>query len=334
MPVYNAERFLREAVDSILSQTLGDFEFICIDDGSTDNSPAILADFHDPRMKVVRQANLGVAEALNNGLQRAAGDYIARMDSDDVSAPERFEKQTGFLEKNPDIAIVGSFALLINEKGEKSQTVKTAVSPAGIRRALALGCPMIHPTVMFRGEIVGTIGFYPPTPHAEDYAWWLRAAPQFQMANIPEALILYRMHEGNVSAEYRKIQIASTKQVRREYWASRPPEVPDRRRWEADYRRLVRDEINLQIGAVVEGEIISKLETARIMEADLAFSAGRDDIGLRCLAELATLDQRKIWKTISFLAKAMGFHKTWAIVRYLFRVKFGKAAEDPLFNWQ
>ena len=177
MPAYNAERYIREAIDSILRQTWSDFELIIIDDGSTDSTAAIIAGYTDNRIRFCPNAqNMGVAATLNRGLELACGAYIARMDADDISLPERFAKQAAYLDAHPDVTVCG-----------------TAIE-------LFFPCGIAHPSVMMRRAAILELGGYDPAFNGmEDYELWCRVAEKGKIAVLPEILLRYRIHSGQVT---------------------------------------------------------------------------------------------------------------------------------------
>src|SRR5262245_27130869 len=153
MSVLNGEPFLREAVESILGQTFGDFEFIVIDDGSTDASADILDSYqrNDARVRVYHQENKGLVESLNRGCGLARGKYIARMDADDIATKERLMWQVEFVEKHPEVGVVGGAIEVINASGKSSVTHRYPLKNSDIYQALLRGdCPLVHPTVVMR----------------------------------------------------------------------------------------------------------------------------------------------------------------------------------------
>lgn len=192
MPVYNAEAYLREAIDSILSQTFTDFEFLIIDDGSTDTSAEIVQSYDDPRIRFVRNAqNLRLAQTLNKGLDLAIGEYVARMDADDISLPERLTKQVEFLDAHPEVGIVGVWARAF---GEANFSIPQPADPEVARAKLLFDSCLVHPAVLIRRSLLDFHGLrYQPLPHFEDYELWQRAARLFPIANIPEWLFRYRV---------------------------------------------------------------------------------------------------------------------------------------------
>jgi cellulose synthase/poly-beta-1,6-N-acetylglucosamine synthase-like glycosyltransferase len=190
MSVYNGERYLREAVESILNQTFADLEFIIIDDGSTDRSHSILKSYSDPRLIVVRREHLGRPQALNCGLALARGEYVAILDADDVSLPLRLEEQTEFLDRHPDVAIVGTYYWVL----DRSRRVRTAHRPPcddlHIRWTLLLGSAFAHSTAMYRRSVIQNLGGYNERFElALDYELWSRLVREFRGANIPQFLV-------------------------------------------------------------------------------------------------------------------------------------------------
>jgi glycosyltransferase involved in cell wall biosynthesis len=208
MPVYNGERFLREAVESILNQTFGDFEFLIIDDGSLDRSAEIIRGYDDPRIRLIRnETNLGIVASLNRGIDQAQGEYIARMDCDDISMPARLEKQVAFMEKHPGVGVCGTWARVIDDRG---QVVSLRRSPQGkaAHRLCWRPTPFIHPTCMLRSALLKEYRYLPGFPHAEDYELWLRLCRRTLFANIGEYLLHYRAHDANIGRSRRTEQLA------------------------------------------------------------------------------------------------------------------------------
>jgi glycosyltransferase involved in cell wall biosynthesis len=211
MPVFNGERYLRSSIESILFQTLSDFEFIIIDDGSTDDSPAILDEYSDSRIVVVKnQSNEGIVFSLNRGLERARGKYIARHDADDIALPERLRAQLSFLDSHGDIDVLGTHTYLIDESGEVLQD-SSSLPPSDPSIACWLtyfGSQLAHPTVVMRREVYEKLGGYDERfRHAEDYEYWLRVCfSGGRIANLPERHAKQRVHNGRVSKVYSSIQ--------------------------------------------------------------------------------------------------------------------------------
>lgn len=203
MPVYNARRFLREAVQSILEQTYTDFELIAVDDASTDESRSLLEDFAgwDARVIVVPQPrNQGVRAALHAGVERARGEYIARMDADDFSLPNRLAQQVAFLDENPAVAVVGTWAQAMDDHGQPGVSITPPTPPGEIGWQLLFGSVLIHPSVMMRRSMVAEVGFYRDlTMYCEDYELWTRINRRFSLANLPIIGLRYRLTTGSAT---------------------------------------------------------------------------------------------------------------------------------------
>lgn len=203
MPVYNASKYLREAVESVRAQSFGDFELIAVDDGSKDDSLAILREYEarDPRVRIISRPNTGIVGALNDGIAAATGELIARMDSDDASTPDRFEKQVAFLRERPDHVLVGSQVMLIDSEGAAlCPKQDTEYTHEAIDRAhLAGRWPLVHPTVMMRRQAVLTVGNYRQKYQwLEDLDLFLRLAEVGKLASLKDVLLRYRLHTGSV----------------------------------------------------------------------------------------------------------------------------------------
>ena len=211
LPVYNAVKYLSQAIESILSQTYKDFEFIIIDDGSNDESYETIRKYSDidVRIRLFSRENKGLIISLNEGLSYAQGKYIARMDSDDISYPERLQEQQDFLEKNSACVAVGSRVLLIDPEGMPICPFSTQLSHEEIDNAhLALkGGAITHPAVMMRAKNIVEIGGYREDyVHAEDIDLFLRLAEVGRLENLPSTLLQYRMHFESIGNSKRTLQ--------------------------------------------------------------------------------------------------------------------------------
>ncbi len=199
MPVYNAEKYLREAIDSILSQTYGDFEFIIIDDGSKDSSPDIVRSYTDNRIKFyINEHNMGVAATLNRGLDLAEGEYIARMDSDDISMPDRFKKQVEYLDSNLDVGVLGCSIETFGEGLEPSVYISPS-SKQGFKADLFFASCLAHPSVMIRKSAMGDHRYEEDYNGLEDYVLWWRIARNHNIYSLKEVLFKYRLHKNQVT---------------------------------------------------------------------------------------------------------------------------------------
>ncbi|MFN6567621.1 glycosyltransferase family 2 protein [Dendronalium sp. ChiSLP03b] len=208
MPVYNGERYLREAIDSILAQTFPDFEFLIINDGSTDNTREIICSYDEPRIRLIdNDYNLGLTRSLNKGLKLAEGEFIARQDADDVSEPERLAKQVTFLKTHPEVTLVGTWYKYIDPQGSLIGECNLPCKSTQIRWEILFYCPFVHSAVMFRKyTIVEQIGFYNEAlSYAQDYDLWWRIVRQLQVANLNEYLIKLRSNPDSMTATYGNI---------------------------------------------------------------------------------------------------------------------------------
>lgn len=203
LPCHNGEAYLREAIRSILDQTYTDFELIVVDDGSTDGSPAILHDMalDDRRLRIVTQVNGGIVAALNTAMDHARGEYIARMDADDVSFPERLAFQVSYLDRHPEVVIVGGHAV-----GDRHPTPASTRTCGGrhTRTDLTVFPPRVavsmHPLIMMRAAALRAMGGYRHDyRHAEDYDLFIRASAFGRIANPPVDVLFYRRHESAIS---------------------------------------------------------------------------------------------------------------------------------------
>ena len=197
MPVFNAESSIGAAISSILAQTFHDFELIIVDNGSTDDSARIITSYErdDERVKVFSQPNRGMAHALNMACGIARGSYIARMDADDISLPERLTLQANFLREHQDVALLGGAVEVIDAKGERLYDVQYPLLDEDIRLALPYRTCFAHPAVVMRRDAYLAVGGYRSVFRlAQDYDLWLRLSEHYRVANLPEIILRYRIH--------------------------------------------------------------------------------------------------------------------------------------------
>ena len=201
MPVYNAAAHLPEALHSVLSQTLRDFELLVVDDGSTDASGEILSACRDPRLRVVRfERNRGQTQALNEGLRAASGELVARQDADDVSAPDRLERQAAFLRARPEVALLGTQGLRVDARGRALEALRRPCETAGIRWALLFDNAFLHSSVMFRKAALLELGGYDGSfRYCQDFDLWSRVAGRHAVANLSQTLLTNRAHAGSMT---------------------------------------------------------------------------------------------------------------------------------------
>lgn len=191
MPVYNAERYLGVAIESILAQSFRDFTFLIIDDASTDRSREIVESYGDSRIRFLRnRVNIGISATLNRGIEAADTELIARMDADDRSHPHRLMKQHGFMFSHPDCAMVSTLTTDISESGELLG--RNRLEPDHFYFSLTFYCWIYHPTAMYRRSVIRELGLYPPGL-AEDYRLWCRLIRHYRFATLPEFLLDHRM---------------------------------------------------------------------------------------------------------------------------------------------
>ncbi len=221
MPVHNGEKYLREAIDSIINQTYTDFEFLIINDGSTDSSRDIILSSDDLRIRLVdNDENMGLTKSLNKGIRHAAGEYIARQDADDVSYPKRLEKQVRFLERNRDHAAVGSCIHIINKKSKIKGTLRKPLESDLISETLQKNNCIAHGSVLMRKNGLLEVGLYDESIDvAQDYDLFIRLSEKFKLANLPDILYGWRNRKGNISNERRQLQRLYNKIIQDRAWS-------------------------------------------------------------------------------------------------------------------
>lgn len=201
MPVYNGEKFLRESIESIINQDFMNFEFLIINDGSIDSSEEIIKSFSDNRIIYVNNIeNQGIVKTLNRGLKMAKGKYIARMDADDVSLTNRISEQYNFMEQYPEVMLCGTYAQAINSEGIKGRYILPQTEYEIIKIAQLFNNSFVHPTVMFRSELVKEFTYCLKHQYAEDYFLFTQVAHKYSVRNINEVLLYYREHDKNTSS--------------------------------------------------------------------------------------------------------------------------------------
>ncbi len=233
MAVYNGQKYLRNAVDSVLGQTFGDFEFVIIDDGSTDSSLSILESYaaKDSRMRLLSRPNQGLTKSLNEGLTLCKGELIARMDADDACMPQRLEKQVAYLREHPEIALVGSQVQFI-DPDDCPINVKPGLvlSHEQIDAALLRkGWPLVHPAVLMRAADVRAIGGYDQRYQTnQDHDLFLRLAEKGKLANLPDVLLQYRQHFESITLAKATEQGDTVEAIVREAYRRRGIAPPDK----------------------------------------------------------------------------------------------------------
>lgn len=256
MSVHNGQKYLRDAVESILNQTFRNFEFIIIDDGSTDNSKEILEEYaaKDSRIRFVSRENRGFTKSLNEGLALARGKYIARMDADDIAFPQRFENQVRFLEEHSETVVLGCNVELIDEDGDKLGLWTRPVTHQALEEAhlQGIGGSLVHPTVMLRAAAVQVTGGYREDLFTtQDFDLFLRLGEVGRLGNLPDVLLQYRMHLESVGfkkleEQYKTLcEILKEAHVRRGLKLQRLPDRPY-------YARESREESLVELASFAE----------------------------------------------------------------------------------
>ena len=201
MSVYNGENYLKESIESILNQEYEDFEFIIVNDKSTDNSLRIINEFQDNRIQIVNnKKNLGLTKSLNIAIKLAKGRYIARQDADDISLPQRFKKQYSFLEKNPEIAVLGTSIYRIDRNGKELGVVLSLEQPSF--KDMLNWNHFKHGSILFRKVLVNEIGGYNELfEYVQDYEFWLRTSKEREVRNLKDPLYKLRIHDDSIGSK-------------------------------------------------------------------------------------------------------------------------------------
>ena len=229
MPVYNSENYLREAIDSILNQTFRDFELVIVDDCSTDSSAAIIEEYKkiDSRVVTHRQhKNSGIAAARNKGLQLSSGEYIAFMDSDDISLPDRLEKQNNFIKSHPEVGVLGGGAEIVDGNGNYISTLYFPETNLMISWSLCFYDPIINPSVMMKRSIVLGAGGYHDSRESdteyypEDYDLWTRLSGKTNFYNLSDVILMLRKHSSNITKTRLESTIKNSLKISQKYIAA------------------------------------------------------------------------------------------------------------------
>ena len=214
MPIYNAEKYLQAAIDSILSQSFKNFEFLIIDDGSTDRTAQIVQSYVDDRIRYIAYTvNLGIAHTLNRGLELSEGEYIVRMDSDDTCHRHRIERQVSFMDRHPRIGASGTWITFMGD--QPGWVDRSPVGEKVVNAYLLLDNPMFHPSVILRRRMFHDhhLCYDPAFSRTEDYDLWSRAAASFPLDNLPEPLLKFRCHSASVTGSSAREMRAQTYRI-------------------------------------------------------------------------------------------------------------------------
>ncbi len=211
MAVYNGEQYIKSSIDSILNQTFGDFEFIIIDDASTDATAVLIDEYTlaDDRVRLMRNpSNLGLTKSLNIGIHKSKGEYIARMDAGDTSEPERFAEQVMFLDKNKDHVLVGAWAYTIDEHSKRIGEMRNATDSDCVKKMLIRHNPIVHSSIMVRKSSLERVGNYDESwKYGQDYELYFRLMNVGKLANIPKYLVSYRLSTNSITRKKNSEQI-------------------------------------------------------------------------------------------------------------------------------
>jgi glycosyltransferase involved in cell wall biosynthesis len=225
MPVYNAEKYVAEAVESILNQTFSDFEFLIVNDGSSDGSLAILKRYaeKDRRIRLISRPNTGLVVALNEMLSKSKGEFLARMDADDIALPDRFARQVEFLQRESDVVCVGGARELIDEEGRTLTYIEDPEHNDRIQELLLAGHSCIcHPSAMIRRSALLKVGGYDESMHpAEDLDLWLRLGEVGKLANLKDKVVKYRLHQNSASEQNQTLQRNNAQRACERAWQRR-----------------------------------------------------------------------------------------------------------------
>lgn len=206
LPVYNAEKYIEEAIESVLNQTYRDFRLLLIDDGSTDKSSDLIHNFTDDRIDYIKnEKNMGITKTLNRGLDLINSEYIIRMDSDDICYPNRFFEQVKFMDQNTEIVVAGTNIKKISDQS-KTKVSTVATNPEQVKTELLFNSPLRHPTTILRNKVLKKENFKYSEEYiaTEDYGLWIEISKKYKLTNINKVLLDYRIHEDGITVHAKK----------------------------------------------------------------------------------------------------------------------------------
>lgn len=301
LPVYNSELFLSECINSILLQTFTDFELLIFNDGSTDNSYNELLKFNDSRIKIFNSdKNYGYVKHLNDGIQLAKGDFIVRMDADDICYENRFEKLLEFMIKNPDIGVCGSFVKVFGIS--KEYIWKFPLHNDSIKALLPFRIPFVHPSVIIRKSILleNQINYQNDYLPAEDYEIWCKLSRVTNFANLPLILLRYRQHKSQISKEKKTVQQNNSDRVRKEYFKELFLNESDFN----FYQNIVNEKIECSLDFLKETERVFNVTKIRNEELNyFDLTAFHNELSLQFFKVATHLSSHKV-KTFKYFQKS------------------------------
>jgi len=287
MPVYNGQKYLKEVMKSIVNQTFRNFEFLIINDGSIDKTEKILEQYKekDVRIKVLnRKQNIGLTKSLNEGLKIARGEYIARIDVDDISEPGRFEKQVKYLDKHPEVSFIGTWSYIIDENGKIVGKERVPIEDREIRKKLIESNQFFSSSVMFRKECAKKVGFYREEfIRSQDYDIALRISEKYKVANIPEFLCRRRIHPFSITVQKRNEQckfaeLAKTLAIERKLYGKDSLAKSERRKEIVEYinsftggENITKGKARKRMAKIYEGYGLGKLVQGDVRSARRSF---------------------------------------------------------------
>ena len=311
LAVYNGERFLRCALDSLVSQTFTDFELIIVDDASTDRTPSILDDYTDPRLvRMANSENAGQTPSLNKGLQIARGELIARHDADDISHPERLRLQVEAMRSDRNLALLGTAYERIDRRGRLLEKVSPPTTNERLQKRLEEGNIFCHGSVIMRRDLLEKVGGYNDYfSVTQDYDLWLRLAEHGELANLPHALYQFRFDGASVSRQKRSLQLA--------------------------YRRLAWDLARKRRAGQPESPLPDDVLLAYPPEPERLFGDARRSAYLYYAAEQREMaaEMMEQAQNLISLPLAQWQEWTWARARQLSRVRHDAAEGAAFIKW-
>lgn len=314
MPVYNCEKYIEECISSILAQTFNDFELLVFNDGSKDNSLEKIQSFNDIRIKVYNSSvNVGYVQLLNQGIVESKGNYIIRMDADDVCYNNRFFELVKFMDENPEIGVCGSYVRVFGNVKDYIWTLP--LENESIKAMLPFRIPFIHPSVIIRKKVLtdNSIQYKNDFLPAEDYELWCDLARVTKFANIPLVLLKYRQHQNQISKEKKNIQQNNSDRVRDKYYRKLFPKEEDFMFYQnivnerIDNSKLFLEKSVILFKSIEDNNTTLKIISMPELHNELSFQ----------LFKIATHISSKNIRTINIF-KRSGFSKSTYISKFLF----------------